>query len=163
MHIWLIIWTSKHVFQELKYIAMFRKSAVKNTVLSIFILYLGFKYCLNVKERTNTSRQFTLVFHPAVALQRLGMMSWACCPYSCFLCCHQICRNVLSHSHIFVSCPSLCNLRNIKRHLHGFTMLKEERGKALLQEIQLLVQKVIEHYKVLCTAWRRNINQTCPE
>lgn len=75
MHTWLIIWTSKHVFQELKYIAMFRKSAVKNTVLSIFILYLGFKYCLNVKERTNTSRQFTLVFHPAVALQRLGMMS----------------------------------------------------------------------------------------
>lgn len=68
MHIWLIIWTSKHVFQQLKYVAMFRKSAVKNMILSIFILYLGFKYYLNVKESMNTSRQYTLVFHPAVAL-----------------------------------------------------------------------------------------------
>lgn len=163
MHIWLIIWTSKHVFQQLKYIAMFRKSAVKNMVLSIFILYLGFKYYLNVKESTNTRRQFALVFRPAVALRPLGMMSWACRPYSCFLCCRQICRNVLSHSRIFLSCPSLCNLRNLKRHLEGFTVLKEERGKALLQEIQLLVQMVIEHHKVLCRAWRRNMNETCPE
>lgn len=74
MHIWLIIWISKHVFQQLKYIAMLRKNAVKNMVLSIFILYLGFKY-LNVKESRNTSRQFTLVFHPVAALQPLGMMS----------------------------------------------------------------------------------------
>lgn len=161
MHIWLIIWTSKHVFQQLKYIAMLRKSAVKIMVLSIFILYLGFKY-LNVKESRNTSRQFTLVFHPAVALQPLGMMSWACL-YSCFLCCHQIFRNVLSHSYIFLSRPSLCNLRHLKRHLEGSTMLKKEWGKTLLQEIQLLVQKVIKHHKVLCRAWRRNINQICPE
>lgn len=75
MHIWLIIWTSKHVFQQLKYMAVFRKSAVKNTVLSIFILYLGFRCYLNVKESTNMSRQFIFVFHSAVALQPLGMMS----------------------------------------------------------------------------------------
>lgn len=31
-------------------------------------------------------------------------------------------------------------------------MLKKEGGKALLQEIHLLVQKVIEHHKVLCRA-----------
>lgn len=163
MHIWLIIWTPKHVFQQLKYIATFRKSAVKNTVLSIFIWYLGFKHYLNVKESTKTSRKFTLVFHSAVALQPLGMMSWACHPYSCFWCCHQICRNVLSHSHFFLSYPSLCDLRNLKRHLEGSTMLKKEGGKALLQEIHLLVQKVMEHHTVLCRAWRRNINQTCPE
>lgn len=56
MHIWLIIWTSKHVFQQLKYIAVFKKSVEKNTVLSIFSLYLGFMYYLNVKESMNTSR-----------------------------------------------------------------------------------------------------------
>lgn len=75
MHIWLIIWISKHVFQQLKHIAVFRKSTVKNMVLSNFILYLGFKYYLNVKESMNTSRKFTFVFHPAVALQPFEIMS----------------------------------------------------------------------------------------
>lgn len=34
---------------------MFRKSAVKNMVLSIFILDLDFKYYVNVKESKNAS------------------------------------------------------------------------------------------------------------
>lgn len=43
---------------------MLSKSVAENMVLSIFGLYLGFKYCFNVKKSMNPNRQFTLVFLP---------------------------------------------------------------------------------------------------
>lgn len=151
---------------------MLRKSIVENMVLSIFGLYLGFKYSFKMKENTNTI--YTLVssnpskysWDSSVALGSLS--EWcpdrACHTYSYFcLCCCLICKNVSSCSYIFLICPSLCNLRNLKRHLEVFSMLKKEWGRTLMQEIKLLVQKVIEHHKVLHRDWRSSTKQTCPE